>query len=222
MPERRDPPATWLCLRYSKLGPARFTSARDIARLMERAIKRANLPVAYSSGFSPHQRVSYAFPAPTGAASHAEYLMIGLTTLGDCAGFVQALDAQLPSGIRAEAGELTGDRRRLAGLDASRWRFEWPVGTPPATLAEAAAVFMASPAVMIERKAKSGVSRQDVRVAVVSLVADGTAIGGVIKQGEPLIRPVDVLAGLAVEPAGLPTREAQGRLGWDGGVTNLV
>jgi len=207
-----------LCLRYSKLGPARFTSARDIARLMERAIKRACLPVAYSSGFSPHQRVSYAYPAPTGAASHAEYLMVGLTALGDCDGFVRALDAQLPGGIHAEAGELTDDRRRLAQLDASRWRLE----TPAAGLALAVATFMASPEVIIERRSKSGLSRQDVRDAVVSLAVDGPAIVAVVKQSDPLIRPVDVLAGLGVAALGLPTREAQGRLGVDGGVTNLV
>jgi len=83
-------------------------------------------------------------------------------------------------------------------------------------------VFLASPVVMIERRSKSGVSWQDVRAAVVSLVVDGPALVAVVKQGDPLIRPVDVLAGLAVTPAGLPTREAHGCLGSDGGVTNLI
>ena len=174
-PERREPPVAWLCLRYSKMGPARFTSARDIGRLMERALKRAQVPVAYSSGFNPHQRVSYAFPAPTGAASQAEYALVALAAAGQ--------------------------------------------------------VFLASSTVMIERRAKSGVSRQDVRGAVVSLAVapPGQAPDGrlslvmTLRQGDPLIRPGDVLAGLAVSGARpLLTRQAQGSLRPDGEVENLL
>jgi len=218
MPERRDPPATWLCLRYSKLGPARFTSARDIARLMERAIKRASLPVAYSSGFSPHQRVSYAYPAPTGAASHAEYLLIGLTAPGD---WVPALGAQLPAGIQPEAGVLTNDRHYLTQLAASRWRFDWPLATPPAGLKATAARFMSSDHVLIERKSKSGTASQDVRGAVVAIEATDTSLEAVLTQGLPLIRPSDLLAGLGLEGA-LYTRQTQGHLAQDGTVTNLI
>jgi len=218
MPERRDPPNAWLCLRYSKLGPARFTSARDIARLMERAIKRAGLPVAYSSGFSPHQRVSYAFPAPTGAASHAEYLLIGLTEPGD---WVDALAAQLPAGVRPEAGQLTHDRHFLNQLVASRWRFEWTGQTPPASLSQSVESFMAADQVVIERRAKSGPTSQDVRGAVVAMESDGTSIEAVLTHGAPLIRPSDLMDGLGLHGA-LFTRQSQGRLTQSGVVENLI
>src|SRR5205085_2450331 len=65
-------------LRYAKRGPLRFTSHRDFARAFERALHRAGVPIAYSQGFSPHPKVSYASASPTGAASGAEYLEIGL------------------------------------------------------------------------------------------------------------------------------------------------
>ncbi|MBX6723253.1 MAG: DUF2344 domain-containing protein, partial [Dactylosporangium sp.] len=65
-------------IRYAKRGPLRFTSHRDFARAFERALRRADVPVAYSQGFSPHPRVSYASAAPTGAASEAEYLELAL------------------------------------------------------------------------------------------------------------------------------------------------
>ena len=60
----------------------RFASHRDIARAIERGVRRAGLPVAYSAGFSPHPKISYSGGAPTGAASEAEYLEISLT--GGC------------------------------------------------------------------------------------------------------------------------------------------
>src|SRR3954453_2851145 len=65
-------------IRYAKRGPLRFTSHRDFARAFERALRRAAVPVAFSQGFTPHPKISYASAAPTGVASEAEYLEIGL------------------------------------------------------------------------------------------------------------------------------------------------
>ena len=237
MPELRDPPVVWAALRYSKAGTGRFTSARDMARLMERAIKRAQIPVAYTSGFSPHQRVSYAFPAPTGAASLAEYLLVGLTRADEPAVTQQALNAELPRGIVVESIEHTSDRHWLIGLAASEWRFDWPalgsdLWEADHLLADAVEAFMDSETVIIRRRAKSGFSDQDVRGAVTKLKAteedQHPVVRAVTNQAEPLIRPRDVLAGLiALSPAlaawGAPmvTRLAQGYLDADGRVVNL-
>ena len=66
-------------LRYTKRGRLRFTSHRDIPRAFERALRRAEVPMAYSAGFTPHPKMSYANAAPTGMGSEAEYLEIALT-----------------------------------------------------------------------------------------------------------------------------------------------
>jgi len=226
-PERRDPPVSWLCLRYSKLGPARFTSARDIARLFERAIKRAGLPVAYSSGFSPHQRISYAFPAPTGAASHAEFMLIGLSAAAPASQLCDALNAQLPDGLQATAAELTDDRHLPHRLEASEWLIGWPLADGLPGLPQAVQVFVSSREVFIDRPAKSQTTRQDIRGAIVLMEA-GDGLSVVLKQSEPLIRPSDVLAGLvgfcpAVTDWGRPmlSRLAQGWLD-DHHVVNLI
>ncbi|MEI8261382.1 MAG: TIGR03936 family radical SAM-associated protein, partial [Actinomycetes bacterium] len=62
-----------LRLRYAKRGRLRFSSHRDFQRALERALRRADIPMAYSAGFHPHPKVSYANAAPTGVASEAEY-----------------------------------------------------------------------------------------------------------------------------------------------------
>ena len=64
-------------------GPLRFASHRDLARALERALRRAQVPMAFSAGFSPHPKISYIGAAPTGAASEAEYLEIGLADRRD-------------------------------------------------------------------------------------------------------------------------------------------
>src|SRR3954451_11261560 len=98
-PEQQAPPVQRLRLRYAKRGRLRFTSHRDFSRAFERAVVRARVPVAYSSGFSPHPRISYAGASPTGAASEAEYLELGLSRATDPAEVLQALDEALPPGL---------------------------------------------------------------------------------------------------------------------------
>src|SRR5947199_2978103 len=85
-------------LRFAKRGRLRFLSHRDIARSFERAVRRAGLPVAHSHGFNPHPRLSWMGAAPTGSASEAEYVEIGLTRLVDPRELLAALDAALPDG----------------------------------------------------------------------------------------------------------------------------
>src|SRR4051794_24609005 len=86
-------------VRYAKRGRLRFTSHRDFARAFERALRRAQVPMAYSAGFTPHPKISYVGASPTGAASEAEYLEIGLTREVDLVELRMALDTALPDGL---------------------------------------------------------------------------------------------------------------------------
>ena len=104
-PEQQAPPVQRLRVRYAKRGRLRFTSHRDFSRAFERAIVRARVPMAYSSGFNPHPRISYAGASPTGAASEAEYLEIGLARTVDPAEVLTALEALSPTGsVRPPSG----------------------------------------------------------------------------------------------------------------------
>ena len=92
-------PVQRLRLRYAKRGRLRFASHRDFQRAFERALRRAGVPMAYSAGFSPHPKISYANAAPTGTASEAEYLEIGLAEERDPAELRQRIDEALPPGL---------------------------------------------------------------------------------------------------------------------------
>src|ERR1700712_4625309 len=93
-----DPVVQRVRLRYAKRGRLRFTSHRDFARAFERALRRANVPMAYSAGFTPHPKISYVGASPTGVASEAEYLEIGLAEMVELDQLCRALDAALPDG----------------------------------------------------------------------------------------------------------------------------
>ncbi len=67
-----------LRVRYTKLGKIRFIGHRDVARIWERSLRKASIPVLYSQGFSPHPRISFGLALPTGFESEAEYVDIYL------------------------------------------------------------------------------------------------------------------------------------------------
>ena len=69
---------TTLRVRFGKCGKVRFTSHRDVARIWERALRRAEINVAYTQGFSPRPRVAFGLALATGHESQAEYLDVDL------------------------------------------------------------------------------------------------------------------------------------------------
>jgi len=235
MPDGPPPPPAVqrLRLRYAKRGRLRFSSHRDFQRSLERALRRAGVPMAYSAGFTPHPKVSYANAAPTGAASEAEYLEIALAERCDPARLREALDAALPDGLDLVDAVEAGPGALADRLQASVWRVELP-GVPPAALAAAVAAFLAESQVTVERLTKSGLRTFDARSAVVRaevVTAGGTAPNGpsspetpcailqvVVRHATPAVRPDDVLAALRavadLAPPSPPvvTRLAQGPL----------
>jgi len=214
-PEQQAPPVQRLRIRYAKRGRLRFTSHRDFSRAFERAVARARVPMAYSSGFNPHPRISYAGAAPTGAASEAEYVEIALADVVDPAAVRSALVEALPAGLDVlEVVESSGGS--LADLlQASSWLIDVPLEL--STVEPAVARFLAAPEVLVERMTKKGLRSFDARGAVVSLTAAEAASGSrlelLLRHGVPAVRPDDVMTGLGLSlGTALPlyTRLAQG------------
>jgi radical SAM-linked protein len=220
-PEQQAPPVQRLRIRYAKRGRLRFTSHRDVSRAVERAVVRAEIPMAYSSGFHPHPRISYAGASPTGAASEAEYLELGLAERRDPDDVRRALDEALPDGLDVAAIVESPGGSLSDLLVASSWLVELR-GADPAAVTGAVATFLGTESVPVERMTKKGLRTFDCRAAVVAL--DVTERGGepalalVLRHAVPAVRPDDVLSGLAevsgftAPTAPLLTRLAQGPL----------
>ncbi|HET7724415.1 MAG TPA: TIGR03936 family radical SAM-associated protein [Propionibacteriaceae bacterium] len=225
-PEQQPPPVQRLRVRYAKRGRARFTSHRDFCRAFERALVRAQVPMAYSSGFNPHLRISYANASPTGAATEAEYLEIALAAVCDPTVVREALDEALPPGldvlevVEAKPASLTDL------LQASRWEIDLVEGDPD-DLRSAVDAFLARDSVEVTRMTKAGLRTFDARAAVLELtVLDGLRLSLVSLHGTPLVRPDDVVTALrtvetrlATDQPPLITRLEQGPL-VDGRITD--
>jgi len=115
-----------LRVRYAKRGRLRFSSHRDFQRALERALRRVEAPMAYSAGFTPHPKISYANAAPTGAASEAEYVELALSATVDPAGFAEALDRALPVGLDVVEVVIVRTPNLVERLQASVWQIELP------------------------------------------------------------------------------------------------
>jgi radical SAM-linked protein len=223
-------------LRYSKRRRMRFSSHRDFQRALERAIRRAQVPIAFSAGFSPHPKISYINSAPTGIASEAEYVEIGLTRPVDVEALRVALDEAMPEGFNI----LESVEARTPGfaerMEASVW--EILLQAQPEKVQSACDALLAASEVEVERLTKNGIRRFDARGALlhISLVErsslpttpdrgpveipapeQGCAIlQAVVRHDTPAVRPDDVLAALrhvsGLEPLVPPmvTRLAQG------------
>ena len=225
-PAAQLPAVQHLVVRYAKRGKMRFASHRDVARVFERGVRRAGLPIAYSAGFTPHPRISYAGGAPTGVASEAEYLSLALTSREAAAHVRERLNATLPDGIDVidvmdGADGPARDHTVLGALEASQWRVVLP-GVARAAAERAVAGFLALGEAPVERSTDKGVRRLDARAAVVTLdvldehettadpdggpmtqqgatatgLEDCAILGMVVLNTAPAVRPDDVLTAL--------------------------
>jgi radical SAM-linked protein len=216
----------------------RFASHRDVARAFERGVRRAGLPIAYSAGFTPHPKISYAGGAPTGAASEAEYLSLALTARQAETQVCRRLNAALPDGIDViDVTEAGGDGSRPAGsgsastsgfghLEASGWRMVLP-GVAPEVARLAVTGFLARTEAPVERLTDKGVRRLDARAAVVEMTVldeatepgsqDCAILRMVVLHTAPAVRPEDIVTALreqdGIAPSSPPmiTRLAQGQ-----------
>jgi len=229
-PPARDvaPTVQRLRVRYAKRGRLRFSSHRDFQRALERAVRRARIPMAYSAGFTPHPKISYANSAATGVASEAEYVELGVAQECDPDAVRVALDEALPPGL--DVLEVVASRTPdfANRLEASLWRLELPE-VSFGELERAVAALMAAEEVLVERMTKNGKRTFDARAAVVSATCGHDAETGcailtlVVRHGTPSVRPDDVLSALRgvadlVPPVPVRiTRLAQGPLDEDGG-----
>ncbi len=104
-------------LRFAKKDQARFYGQLEVSRMMERAVRRTGLPVAFSRGFHPHPKISFREALPVGMESEAEEAEIQLEEPLETREVQERLNRQLPAGLRLlEVKRATADGPKTAVL----------------------------------------------------------------------------------------------------------
>lgn len=201
-----------LRLRSSKLGKVRFTSHRDAARIWERALRRAGLPIASTEGFTPRPKVSFGLALPTGAESVAEYLDIELRSDAgdvDLQDLPLRLSSALPNGfdVLVAAVREPGTLSLQEAVTSCTWEL-WSPGLD-ADDHLAACRLLDAGELVLERERKGKRSADDVRPMLLDLrpdpsrdrlVARLATVGRALRPAElaqlayPNVDPLDVRA----------------------------
>ena len=183
-----------LRVRFSKQGKVRFTSHRDVARIWERALRKAAVAVAYSEGFNPRPKLSFGLALPTGYASLGEYLDVDLREAVDRTSFPARLDPGLPVGfhVQAAAEIVPGTPSLQQAVVSCTWRIDVG-GISPAGLAEQVARVLAADCLVATRERKGQQVTDDLRPAILGLEADDVTVVAELATLSRGVRPSELV-----------------------------
>ena len=185
--------------RFTKSGKVRFTSHRDLARILERALRRVGAPVAYSQGFAPRPKLSFGLALPTGFESDAEYFDAELAVGLDPLGLVAPLTDALPPGLEVTAAMAVppgaGSLQQL--VTSCSWRLDL-VEVSVDELEAAAGRLLDSPTLLLKRERKGKLSTVDVRPHILDVEVEGSTVDGVallahLGTGTVAVRPSELV-----------------------------
>ncbi len=94
-----------LRLKFTKNGPIKFIGHLDVMRYFQKAIRRADIDIKYTEGYSPHQVLSFAQPLSVGSTSDGEYLDMTVNTMNSKEDIMERLNRVMNEGIKITAIE---------------------------------------------------------------------------------------------------------------------
>ncbi|MDA8228156.1 MAG: TIGR03936 family radical SAM-associated protein [Desulfitobacterium hafniense] len=190
---------------YTKLEEAKYIAHLDLAKVFERALRRAGIRLAYSEGFNPHPKISFGSALAVGVEGEREYVDIEVQSEMDLKDMVGRLQEQLPQGIRLLEGRMMnpGAKALMAILNAASYRIRVPMALPisQSQLEEAISAWLGRKEILYVKYSKKGRQEKDIRPWVKSLA--GTISGDEVifdleveigNQGS--VRPDEVLGSL--------------------------
>lgn len=204
-------------VRYTQHGKARFLSSRDVARVAERAVRRAGVPVAYSQGFSPRPRLHFGLALSTGYESDAEYLDVDLDPDRDGPRSPEAVAAALqpclPRGMCITAiGEIDpGEPSLQDAVTSTAWWAE--VCEDPETLAPRADHLLRSDRYDIEIVRKGKQLCEDLRPLLLDLAVHPAEVRPPREPQEPIVPRAELRFELGTKPRSIRPSELLATLG---------
>lgn len=196
-------------LRFSKLGKVRWTSHRDVARMWERALRRAGLPVARTGGFTPRPQMSFGLALPTGCESIAEYLDLGFEYPVRVDELPGVLSPLLPEGVDVlVAAELAGDMGSLQQeVTSCTWEIQVP-GVCPSDLRAVLEGVLATAELPVRRERKGREVEDDLRPSLISLNSEESVEEGSLLVAETATNPRGVRPSELAKALGLSVGRA--------------
>ena len=201
-------------VRFTKVGRVRWTSHRDVARMWERALRRGQMPVSYTAGFTPRPQLSFGLALPTGCESVAEYLDVALDEAVAPSELARQASSMLPEGVDVVAAAVLepGTNSLQEDVSSCTWEIHVPgVDAEDLDVAIGRALDADSLPITRERKGRDVVD--DLRPSVLALScaasdSDGAQLLAELGTRPRGVRPSELAQALGIE-LGLARRTCQ-------------
>lgn len=153
--------------RYKKMGRAKYISHLDMVRVFNRVFRRANIPVAYSEGFNPHPKISFALPLSVFYESECEILIFSVTEDLQPEELLSRFDKAMPEGL--EIIEVCPGKPGVKRLSYCLYNVYAPLPSPRELDS-----FLSLGSIVVPKKTKSGIKDTDIRGDIADIkIEDG-------------------------------------------------
>lgn len=161
-------------IKFSKHGVVKFIGHLDMMRYFQKAIRRAEIDIAYSTGFSPHQIMSFAAPLGVGHYSNGEYFDIEVHSHKGSQDMLERLNKAMVPGVQILSVKALPDTagNAMASVAAARYTIEWKEGyAVPAELPARVGAFLGQDTIMVEKQTKKSTLTLDLKPGIYELSA---------------------------------------------------
>ena len=161
-------------IKFSKHGVVKFIGHLDIMRYFQKAIRRAGIDVTYSTGFSPHQVMSFAAPLGVGHYSNGEYLDIEVNSHNGRQDMIYRLNGAMVPGIEIKNIVALGDNagNAMASVAAAGYTLEWKEGYEvPSDLEDTVNKFYDQDSIMVTKQTKKSTLELDLKPGIYEMKA---------------------------------------------------
>ena len=153
-------------IKFRKYGALRFIGHLDVMRFFQKVMRRADIPIAFTGGYSPHMIMSFASPLGIGLTSDGEYLDIELTAPVDSLEAVKRMNKECAEGIEVISIRQIPDEKKMTGmtiLAAADYLVSVKEGTLPENWKEGFSDFMVQKEIRVIKQTKRSEREVDIR-----------------------------------------------------------
>ncbi len=185
-------------IKFCKTGSLRFISHLDLMRYFQKVLRRAEIDICYSEGFSPHQIMSFAAPLGVGIESTGEYMDIEVLSMTSAEAMKQALNQVMVEGVEILSVSVLPDNAQnaMASVSAASYRLKMKEGRfPIEDLQHKLQDFYAQETIPYTKETKKSVVELDLKQGIYELTAeqDGSVYMLVNASSSGSIKPVMVM-----------------------------
>ena len=166
-------------IKFRKYGAMKFIGHLDIMRFFQKVMRRADIPIAFTGGFSPHMIMSFANPLGVGLTSDGEYFDIELSEAIDMPAAVERMNQVMVEGIDVVNMVPISDDKKQTGMSivaAADYLSSLKTGSFPTDWKEKVGTFMEQPTISIVKKTKKSEKEVDIKQMIYRLEVRGESV----------------------------------------------